>query len=70
MNINTAKNIIKGNVGKMLLFRYNGLRNQKEEFYGIITKVFPSIFIIELSDGTVRSFSYGDFIIKNIMIVC
>ena len=69
MNIDTARRVIKENMGVVHFFRFNGSRNQKEEFSGIITKVFPAIFIIELVDGSIRSFSYGDFIIDTIKIV-
>ena len=69
MNIDIARDTIRKNIGVLHSFQINGSRNQKEVFYGMIIKVFPAIFIIELSDGTVRSFSYGDFIINNIKIV-
>lgn len=69
MNIDTAKKIIRKEIGVLHCFKYNGSRNQKEEFYGTIIKAFPAIFIIKLRDGNIRSFSYGDFIINSIKIV-
>ena len=69
MNIDTARRLIKDNMGQLHYFRFNGSRNQKEEFYGTIIKLFPAIFIIELVDKTIKSFSYGDFIVGAIKIV-
>lgn len=50
-------------------FLYKGSRNQNEEFIGVITKMFPAIFIIELSNKTVKSFCYSDLLIGNLKIV-
>ena len=68
MNLDTIKKSVFDKIGKKYHFIYKGSRNQIEEFDGVITKCYPSIFIIELEDGTCKSFSYNDFIIKNIKI--
>ena len=48
--------------GKKIKFRYNGSRNQIEEFEGIIKNCFNSIVVIDL--GYIKkSFSYSDILI-------
>ena len=47
---------------KKIKFRYNGSRNQIEEFYGVITECYNYVFIIKCSDIN-RSFSYSDVLI-------
>ena len=47
---------------KKIRFRYNGSRNQIEEFDGVITDWFNFIFIIN-TDNLKRSFSYADVFI-------
>ena len=47
---------------KRIKFRYNGSRNQIEEFYGVITECYNYVFIIKCSDIN-RSFSYSDVLI-------
>lgn len=69
MNLDTAKNKIRGMVGGYHKFIYRGSRNQIEEFKGKIVKCYPSIFIIETDDHIIKSFTYSDFIIRNIKIV-
>ena len=46
MNLNRVKDLIKNHIGIKHKFRYIGARNQIDEFDGVITKCFPSIFII------------------------
>ena len=44
------------------MFRYNGSRNQIEEFSGKITACYKFVFIIDTGD-IVKSFSYSDVLI-------
>ena len=60
--INKVRNDITKLVGKKLQFRYNGSRNQIEEFEGIITSCYNYVFIID-SDNIKKSFSYSDVLI-------
>ena len=50
-------------------FLYKGSRNQNEDFQGIITKMFPAIFIIELPNSVIKAFCYSDLLIGNLKIV-
>ena len=69
MNKKNAMDMINNNVGIVRHFFYRGTRNQIEEFDGKIVKCYPSIFVVELFDKTIKTFSYNDFIIGNIRIV-
>ena len=68
MNLNKAREVIKSYLFKQCRFIYRGSRNQIDEFDGTIVQCYPSIFLIKTSDGTFKSFSYNDFIIRNIKI--
>ena len=48
--------------GKNINFRYNGSRNQIEEFSGFIDNCYAFIFTIRYGDRN-RSFSYSDVLI-------
>lgn len=49
-------------IGKKVRFRYNGSRNQVEEFDGIIVNCYKNIFIIDIGN-MYKSFSYSDVLI-------
>lgn len=68
MNIDVAKRIVCENLDVEHSFIYKGSRNQNEEFIGRITKMFPAVFIIELKNNSVKSFSYNDLLIGNLKI--
>lgn len=55
--------------GKLVRFKYNGSRNQIEEFYGTIENTYNSIFTIKIKDSnSIKSFSYNDVINKTLQI--
>lgn len=61
--------IVRGKVsaylGKRINFRYNGSRNQIEEFSGEIVKCYKYVFVIDT--GVInRSFSYSDVLIGSL----
>ncbi len=68
MNLDTARRKIKSMCGLPLHFVYKGSRNQLEEFDGVIVQCFPSVFIIHVNNNTIKSFSYNDYIMKNIVL--
>ena len=47
MNKSIVRNSIESVKGKKLHFRYDGSRNQIEEFDGVIDDIYNSIFIIK-----------------------
>lgn len=63
-----TKEFINSNKNTLLHFKYNGARNQIEEFDGIITETYNYIFIIKTNDGKTKSFSYNDVLINNLEI--
>ena len=67
--LNNVKKFVFSNINKSFRFRFNGNRNQSEEFLGKIIGVYPSIFIIELDNKIIKSFSYSDLLIKNLEII-
>lgn len=71
MNINKIKENISINKGKELSFRFNGSRNQIEEFTGTIDKTYNSVFLIKNINSTsnIKSFSYTDILTMNLQIL-
>ena len=68
MNKDILKNKIEELQGKKFKFIFNGSRNQREKFHGIIIKTFPSVFLIQTKDR-VKAFSYNDVIASNLQII-
>lgn len=70
MSIEKIKNFISDNMNMTIKFRYNGSRNQIEEFTGEIVSVYKYIFLIKV-DGMpfTKSFSYTDVLIKNLELI-
>ncbi len=69
MNLNNVKKYINSNLNIKCHFIYKGLRNQIEEFDGVIIKCFPSVFVVETTLNRIKVFSYNDYIMKNIKII-
>ena len=68
--INKIKQDIKNKCGEKLKFRFNGARNQIEEFEGIIVGTYNYIFTIKTVDEKeeLKSFTYSDVLIDNLEI--
>ena len=71
MNIQKIKETLKKKEGKRLKFKFNGARNQIEEFGGKIIRMYPSIFTIEVDNviKNVKSFSYTDILTNSLEIM-
>lgn len=69
--IGKIKNEINDYVGKPLHFRFNGARNQIEEFEGVIENTYNFIFTIKTLDESKRlkSFTYSDILTLNLEIL-
>ena len=53
----------------MIHFKYNGARNQIEEFDGFIEGTYNAIFTIRINDtDIIKSFTYNDLINKSLQI--
>ena len=69
MNIEKVKDKIGLYKGKVVSFKFNGARNKIEEFTGIITNTYTSIFIVKNIDNEeLKSFSYSDVLIRKLII--
>lgn len=70
MNIDTVRNYIVQKRGKLLNFRYSTGRGQFDNFSGIITNIYKGIFLVHsITDDRVKSFSYSDVLIRNLIIL-
>lgn len=68
MNLNSIKVYVYSNLDVKHEFKYIGFRNQIECFSGFVNKCYSNIFTIICDDGSIRSFSYNDIAIKNLII--
>ena len=68
MNTKHIKNYLKTKIGFNIIIVYYGSRNRKEKYFGILYKLYGNIFIIRLSNGEIRCFSYSDILTKTIQI--
>lgn len=69
--INKIKDKIESKKGEKLHFRFNGARNQIDEFDGIIIETYNSIFTIKTINEKqeIKSFTYSDVLIENLEIL-
>lgn len=68
MTISKIKESLEKNKGKVIHFKYNGARNQIEEFDGVIENTYNAIFTIRI-DKEIKSFTYSDVLIQNIELI-
>jgi len=69
MNIEKVRNKINSYKGQTLQFRFNGSRNQIEEFSATILDTYSSIFTVILKENSiVKSFSYSDVLIRKLVV--
>ena len=67
--ISKIKEKLNQEIGKTLHFKFNGARNQIEEFDGYIENTYNFIFTIKLdNDNRIKSFTYTDVLIENLEI--
>ena len=68
--ISKIKNELEKQIGKPLYFRFNGSRNQIEEFEGCIENTYNFIFTIKIIGvNQLKSFTYSDVLIENLEII-
>lgn len=64
------RNDLQKKIGKKLHFRFNGARNQIEEFDGYIENTYDYIFTIKLVENNfLKSFTYSDILTLNLEII-
>ena len=66
--INKIREDLVNKKGKVLKFRFNGSRNQIEEFKGIIVGIYNYVFTINTigEREEIKSFTYSDLLIGNL----
>lgn len=60
---------VRSNLNVSRKFVFHGTRNQIEEFEGIISALYPAIFVVTIDENKIRSFSYSDLLIGNLEII-
>lgn len=68
MTIDKIKSNINDKVGNSVKIIYNGSRNKKEEYSGVITETYDYIFIIKTPAEEVKSVSYRDILTNTVEI--
>lgn len=63
------KNSLIPHINKKHYFRFNGSRNQIEEFKASIISLYPRVFTLRLENGITKSFSYNDLLTKQLEII-
>lgn len=66
MTIEKIKNNIDSKKGDSVKVVFNGSRNKREEYEGVIKEVYNYIFIIKTEGNEVKSFSYRDVLTNTI----
>jgi len=66
MTIDKIKNDIDNNLGGNVKIVYNGSRNKKEEYSGVIAETYNFIFIIKTEEEEKKSFSYRDVLTNTV----
>ena len=67
MNVNIIKENIEKNLGKRVIVKIYGMRNKVDTIEGIITKVYPNIFMVE-NNRESKSIAYSDVITKEAVV--
>ena len=68
MNIRQIRNYLYSIIGTKIIIVYNGSRNRKEKYNGILLAIYNNIFTIRTNTGELKSFSYIDILTKTIQI--
>lgn len=66
MTIDIIKNKINNRLGNSVRVIYNGSRNKREEYLGIITETYNYIFIVKMEGNEKKSFNYSDVLTNTI----
>ena len=67
MNINILKESVLNYLGKNIKVKEYLGRNKYETYKAKLTNMYPNIFTIN-KDGIIKSFTYSDLLIKNVII--
>lgn len=68
MKVEQIKKDLLTKIGQTITIKYNLGRNKFEKYDVILKKLYKHIFLVELKNTHVKSFSYSDIITKTIKI--
>lgn len=68
IDIRSIKYYLLKKIGSSVVIVYNGSRNKKEKYSGVIYKVYCNVFTIKLCNGEIKCFSFSDILTKCIKI--
>jgi len=68
MTIDRIKDKIDKKLGDSVKVIYNGSRNKREEYSGVITETYNYIFVVKMDGNEKKSFSYCDVLTNTIEI--
>ena len=68
MTIERIKDYIYNNLWEFVNVIFNGSRNKREEYSGVITETYNYIFIIKTCSEEIKSFSYRDILTNTLEI--
>ena len=68
MTVEKIKTELNNHIGKNVKIKYNLGRNKYEEYDVKIKKLYNHVFLVELKNEEVKSFSYSDIITHTIRI--
>lgn len=68
MTISEIKEELNNHLGKKVTIRYNLGRNKYEKYNVIIKELYDNIFLVEVKENFIKSFSYTDIITSIIKI--
>lgn len=66
-SINGAKERVQKLVGIPIMLKINSGRGKSTLVKGEVRATFPAVFTVALDDGQIRTFSYSDVHIKNVL---
>lgn len=70
MTIDKIRISLEEKKGKVYHFKFNGARNQIEEFEGKIVNTYPAVFLIRVENNNiVKSFTYTDVLTESLEIM-
>ena len=68
MTLEKIKEKLNDYIGKTITINYNLGRNKFEKYNVILKKLYSHVFLVELKNENIKSFSYSDIITKTIKI--
>ena len=68
MGIAQIRRYLTLKIGARIIIIYNGARNKREKYVGIVLHTYNNVFTIKGDNGSVKSFCYTDILTKTIQI--